>query len=96
MKNPPCICQAVVQTEAENAVTATATAGATTTVAETEGWFTGLLTRLRQWQRNRADRRILLKLSAEQLRDIGLSRRDIDLHGNQLHRHWMNGRSDRR
>ncbi|MGP4142805.1 DUF1127 domain-containing protein [Sodalis praecaptivus] len=44
--------------------------------------------RLRRWRLYRRDKQILLALSDDQLRDIGLTRGDIHHYNEALHQHW--------
>ncbi|WP_254304266.1 DUF1127 domain-containing protein [Candidatus Sodalis sp. SoCistrobi] len=51
-----------------------------------------LWARLRRWRLYRRDKRILLGLSNDQLRDIGLTRDDIHRYNETLHPRWRAGR----
>lgn len=80
MKTSPEYCTALLLAESDPAVCPAAPGRS--------GVVRRLWARLRRWGLYRRDNRILLGLSDDQLRDIGLTRDDIHRYNETLHPRW--------
>ncbi len=84
MKTPPEYSTALLMAQSDPAVCPAAVGRS--------GFVRRLWARLRRWRLYRRDKRILLGLSNDQLRDIGLTRDDIHRYNETLHPRWRAGR----
>ncbi|CRL46653.1 hypothetical protein SGGMMB4_05447 [Sodalis glossinidius str. 'morsitans'] len=84
MKTPPKYCTASLMAQSDHAVCPAALGRS--------GFVRRIWARLRRWLLYRRDKRILLGLSDDQLRDIGLTRDDIHRDNETLHSRWSTRR----